>query len=201
MNPQRPIARKGLSVIEMLIALTISSTLLTATLGALDASFKSYKSTTETVSTHVVGRLVMHRLSSLIRNGEEFGPFPVNPILTPEIESTSLEFVAYPDADPAISQIWRLSRVAVPGANGPFELRATVEHYQSSTLVSTSERTLMRRVQDLRFVLEYDVGPRLRRATIDFTILADDDQADTIGSALETPAVRMVSSVSPRRLD
>ena len=40
-HPQRP----GFSLVEMLIALTITATLLTATLSALDARFKSYSVT------------------------------------------------------------------------------------------------------------------------------------------------------------
>lgn len=48
------LSRRGFSMIEVLISLTISATLLTATLGALDGSFKAYKVTTEGASTNVV---------------------------------------------------------------------------------------------------------------------------------------------------
>ena len=43
--------RRGFSIVEMLIALAITATLLTATLAALDTSFKSYKVTTEGART------------------------------------------------------------------------------------------------------------------------------------------------------
>ena len=40
-------ARRGFNLIELLVALTITSTLLTATMVALDASFTAYQRTTE----------------------------------------------------------------------------------------------------------------------------------------------------------
>src|SRR4051812_47070289 len=69
--------RNGFSMVEMLIALTVSSLLLAACLVALDSSFKSYEMTTESASTHVVSRLVMHRVMAMIRQGQEFGPYPL----------------------------------------------------------------------------------------------------------------------------
>lgn len=198
---RRPSRRRGFSIIEMLVALAISATLLTATLAALDASFKSYKSTTDSVSTHVVGRLVMHRLASLVRNGENFGPYPVNPILTPKIESTSIQFEVHPDPYADVREVWTIERVSAVEPNGPYALTATVERYEDGELADESTRTLVRRVHDATFTLEYDVGPRLRRATIDFTLTPDDDQADRIGSSMQAPPVRMVATVAPRRLD
>lgn len=192
---------RAFSIIEMLVALTISATLLTATLAALDASFKSYKSTTDSVSTHVVGRLVMHRLANLVRNGENFGPYPINPILQPQLESTSIQFEVYPDPYADVREVWTIERVTAAEPNGPYALQASVERYEDGELVDESTRTLVRRVHDASFILEYDVGPRLKRATIDFTLMPDDDQADRIGSKMDAPPVRMVASVAPRRLD
>src|SRR5690606_2285844 len=68
--------RRGFSLIEMLVALAITSALLSASLAALDTSFKSYQMTSQSASTHVVTRIVMHRMRSMIRVGTEFGPFP-----------------------------------------------------------------------------------------------------------------------------
>lgn len=193
--------RRGFSLVEMLVAMTISSLLLTATLGALDASFKSYKVTTESASSHVVSRLVMQRLGALIRTGESFGPFPVNPILTPIIESDMIEFRVQPNLEIDAFEIWSIRLTPVAGPTGPNELRSIVERYEGGVLVSTSERTLMRRVLNTKFTLEYAVGPRLRRATVDINMLADDVQGDTIGSDLSANALRMVTSFSPRRLE
>ncbi|MFG0259725.1 MAG: type II secretion system protein J, partial [Phycisphaerales bacterium JB041] len=88
-------SRRGFSVAELLMALMISSMLLTATLGALDGSFKAYKATTESASSHVIARMVMHRMTTMIRTGEDFGPYPINPILDPVLipDPPEIEFV------------------------------------------------------------------------------------------------------------
>src|SRR5205814_3428652 len=91
-------SRRAFSMIEMLIAFTISALLLTACLVALDSSFKSYEATTESASTHVVSRLVMHRLMAMIRQGEEFGPYPLGIVIPTRIESDYLEFVSFQDS-------------------------------------------------------------------------------------------------------
>lgn len=199
-NPPRHI-RRGFSLVEMLVALTISSLLLTATLSALDASFKSYKVTTESASTQVVLRILMQRLGTLVRTGQQFGPFPVNPILNPIVETKSIEFQVIPDPNSDRREVWSVRRTTVDGPTGPYELRSVVDTYINGSLVASTERTLIRRVLDVNFTLEYDVGPRLRRATIDIAVKADDVQGDTVAGDLEANAIRMVTSVSPRRLD
>ena len=68
------VRRRGFNLVEVLIALAITATLLTATLAALDASFRAYQATTEEVSTQSIGRIVMHRMLTLIRTGTDFGP-------------------------------------------------------------------------------------------------------------------------------
>ena len=67
---------RGFSLVEMLIALAICAALLVAVLSALVASFRAYQATTEQASTHVVGRIVMHRMMALVRKGVAFGPHP-----------------------------------------------------------------------------------------------------------------------------
>ncbi|MCB9845406.1 MAG: hypothetical protein H6811_05420 [Phycisphaeraceae bacterium] len=104
-------------------------------------------------------------------------------------------------SDPDTEEVWTIERVEVAGPTGPFELRATIQRYVDGALAQTTERTLIRRVQDVLFTLEYAVGPRLERATIDLTVQPDDVQADTVGGDLEAPALRMVTSVAPRRLE
>ena len=62
--------RRGFNLVELLVALSISATLLTATMVALDASFKAYQMTTEVASTHTIARLTMHRMLALIRTSK-----------------------------------------------------------------------------------------------------------------------------------
>jgi len=56
----------------MLIALTISVVLLTATMMALRASFEMYRRSAERVSANVSGRLVIERAQMMIRGGVDF---------------------------------------------------------------------------------------------------------------------------------
>ena len=200
-RPTRSI-RRAFSLIEVLIALTITATLLTATMAALDSSFKSYKVTSEGASTNVVARIVMQRVTAMIRTGESFGPYPSNPLLNPDIESTWIEFVSYRDAATGTERVVRLERRDGDDETGPFELWYVVTEFQNGTFVSEDEANLLVGLNEVRFELEYDVGPRLKRATVDLIIQPDDLQDAAIGVAdFEAPTIRLVASASPRAYD
>jgi hypothetical protein len=190
-----------LSLIEVLIALTITSTLLTATMAALDASFKGYKVTTEGASTNVVARIVMQRLTSMVRTGESFGPYPVNPITTPSIESTWMEFVSFRDPATGEQRVTRLERRDAADGTGSFELWYVVTTYVNGTYQSESSAPLLVGLNKVQFDMEYDVGPKLRRVTIDLIIQPDDVQDAAIGANMEAPTIRLVASASPRQFD
>ncbi|MBX3321459.1 MAG: prepilin-type N-terminal cleavage/methylation domain-containing protein [Phycisphaeraceae bacterium] len=190
--------RRGFSIIELLIALVITSTLLTATLAALDASFKSYKVTSESASTHVVSRIVMQRLMAMIRNGDEFGPYPINPLTTPMIESDWMEFVSYSNAITGVRRVTTLSRQE---NDGSFDLIYTLSTFEGETLVEEQTRPLIRGLTQLNFIMEYDVGPRLKRVTVDMVVQPNDLQDAAVAADLDAPTIRMVASASPRRVD
>jgi prepilin-type N-terminal cleavage/methylation domain-containing protein len=196
--------RRGFSLIEMLIALAITGTLLAATLGALDASFKAYKFTTDSASTHVVSRIVMHRLMAMIRTGQEFAPAPID-TLDPDqnpIESTFLEFNAFQNDESGELRTVRIERRdAVDAAQGPYELWAIQTEFLSGLEVRREERPLIVGVQEVRFTLEYEAGPRLARATVDLTIRPNDMPEATVHTSIDAPTIRLVSSISPRRID
>lgn len=195
-------SRSGFSLVEVLIALTITATLLTATMAALDASFKSYKANSESAATNVVARIVMQRLTGMIRTGESFGPYPANPILTPNIQSNWIEFVAFRDPVTGTERIIRLERRDAAGANGPYELWYTVTTFVNGDYESDEEVPLLTGLNDVAFDMEYDVGPRLRRVTIDLIMQPETggDMAVGVGR-LETPTIRLVASASPRAYD
>lgn len=194
---------RGFSVIELLIALTISSMLLTACLVALDSSFKSYQSTTESAATHVVSRLVMHRMLSMIRQGEEFGPYPYSVFEPTQMESSYIEFVSYQDDATGERHVTRLERVDDPQNPGMFLLQYRRWEYLNNVLAVEATHPLIRNVVEVRFTLEYDRGPRLRRATIDMSIRPEDAQQNVtaIHTSLAEPVLRLIASTSPRRLD
>ena len=201
MTRDRHNARRAFSLVEVLIALTITATLLTATLAALDTSFKSYKHTTESASTHVVARIVVQRVTAMIRTGSEFGPYPANAITTPELESDWLEFVAFEDEAAGVREVIRLERRAGTSETGPFVLWYIETRLVDDAVVNTEEWPLLENLADLTFILEFEVGPRLRRATLDMTILPDDLQDLAVGDELDAPTIRMVSSAAPRQQD
>lgn len=194
---------RGFSVAELLIALMISSMLLTATLGALDGSFKAYKATTESASSHVIARMVMHRMTTMIRTGEDFGPYPINPILDPVLipDPPEIEFVVDKDEATGFERVIRIER------------RDTAEEdvyalwYVQTDLVDGVQQgeaesyPLLTNVQNVTFTLHYDVGPRLQHATIDLTIRPDDLNDAAIAANLESASMRLVTTVSPRRTD
>ena len=194
---------RAFSLVEMLVALMISSLLLTASLTALDASFKSYKVTTESASSQVVARMVMYRLTTMIRTGEEFGPYPVNPILDPVLvpDPPAIEFVTNRDVDTGEATVVRVERRDAPdGSATPYELWFVQSQTLNGNVVGTpEEHPLIKNVQNITFTLYYDVGPRLRRATIDLTIRPDDLKDAAIGAGLDSPSMRLVTTVAPRR--
>lgn len=197
-------ARPGFSLVEMLIALAISAALLTASLAALDASFRSYKVTTESASTNMVARIVMQRMLAMIRTGTDFGPYPLDVLdskLNPMI-SKSIEFVSAEDTANDYRQITRIETVEDGDAkDGSLILMLTLEDHHGEQ-VTEQQHPLLRGVRDATFTLEYDIGPRLRLATVDLTI-----QPETLADAgmrmigTDSNSIRLIASSSPRRID
>lgn len=199
MRQARHTRRSGFSLIEVLIALTITATLLTATMAALDASFKSYKANSESAATNVVARIVMQRLTGMIRTGDSFGPYPANPITTPNIQSTWIEFVSFRDPSQGVERVIRLERRDGTEQTGPFELWYVVTTFVNGQYDGEQESQLLTGLNRVNFDMEYDVGPRLRRVTIDLIIQPETTGDAAIGiGTLETPTIRLVASASPR---
>lgn len=204
MTTTRTNATRGFTLVEMLIALTISATLLTATLSAFDASWRAYKHTTEAASTHVVSRIVTHRVLSLIRTGTEFGPYPedVLDVAQNPLTSSFMEFVSDADRAAGLDRITRLERRTVAGTANEFELWYVLLDASTAPASVIEERPLLSGVREAMFILEYDIGPRLRRATLDLTIVPNDVEDIRTGAVGdETPAIRLVASAVPRQLE
>lgn len=195
--------RRGFSMIEVLVSLMITGLLLTATLSALDASFKAYQVTTEGASSNVIARTVMHRMSAMVRTGTDFGPYPddVLDAANNPMDSTFMEFSLGEVAGG--TRVVRLERRDAPqGSSAPYELWYVEQLVDDAGVVQTTEaRPLLVGLTELNFNLEYDVGPRLKRATIDLTVLPNDFQDASFKTELHTDTIRLVSTVSPRKLD
>ena len=204
---RRPVRRRrGFSMVELLLALAIVSMVLTSAMVALDAAFKGYRATTDTASTHVVSRLVMNRMIAMIRNGTEFGPFPsdvLDPVQNP-MDSSFIEFVSFEDEDTDTRQVTRIEfREAGDGEDYGalwFMLYTFESGVQQGEPV---EARMIPNVEAASFELEYQVGPKLARATIDLLIRPNDD-LDPIGvesrNENNNEPIRLVGSATPRRL-
>lgn len=204
MSTFTPRRTRGFSLIEMLIALTITGTLLAATLSALHASFRAYKFTTDSASNHIVSRIVMHRVLTMVRTGDEFGPYPADVYDSTQNPVTSdyVEFVSFLDDVTATRKITRIEkRDALSSEQGPHTLYYVLKTFVNGTLTDTQQTPLLQGVKDAKFVLEYDIGPRLKRATVDFTVEPASTADTDLQTELSAPTIRMVSSVVPRRLE
>ncbi len=206
----------------MMIALAISATLLTAALTALDTMFKGYKQTTESASTHVVSRIVMTRLLSMIRTGTDFGPAPSNVLASAQnpLSADFFQFISrvdingvpqemvrvefrFPGMDPLLRS-WGAASGAPPvdpdnpPPTGPGELWYVRLDPSITPATILEEHPLLTGVRSAVFTMEFDIGPRLRRGTIDMTIEPNDSQDLTIGADSVAQTIRLVASAAPR---
>lgn len=175
--------RRGFNLIELLIALAITAALLSATMMALRASFMAYQSTTEVASTHTISRLVMHRMLALLRTGQDFGPLPLTP-LDSIVDSNYIEFFTN---------------------NGQLITLDWVDADDTLYVVLTDENgletpyPLLEGVTSCNFTLEYELGYKLHRATIDMTIVPDDNMSVDLDGDNQL-VIRLVASAMPRMI-
>ena len=180
------VRRRGFNLVEVLIALAITASLLTATLVALDASFRAYQSTTEEVSTQSIGRIVMHRMLTLLRTGTEFGPYPADPRVN-RIRSDYIEFRT--QEDEVVTIRWdRNNEVLTYQIEG----QAPVELLDGVVGTSDEEGNLLE-----PFTLEFEQGRRLYRASIDLSV-EPNDVIDLEIEGDQARRIRLVGSAMPR---
>lgn len=206
----------------MLIALTISATLLAATLAALDAMFKGYKQTTESASTNIVARIVMARLTGMVRTGGGFGPAPASILDSAQnpIAADHFQFVARRDGAGSPTEVVRIEYrlpAGVEGTNPPLRtwsaaagppenlwppvagelwfVRLDVSGPQPTVM---QENPLLSGVRAAVFTLHFDIGPRLTRATIDLTVEPNDSEDLTLAVEMPAQTFRLVASAAPR---
>jgi prepilin-type N-terminal cleavage/methylation domain-containing protein len=177
--------RRAFNLVELVIALAITSALLTSVLVALNASFMAYQSTTEVASTHTIGRLTMHRIMAMIRVGKEFGPFPTDP-LAPTVWDKRMQF-RNPNGQ-LIELIWDSDEEALyVGVDG-------TEHLLIENVVAQFDADGN---QIMPFTLEYEKGRHLHRATIDLMIKPDDNMSMALDGDNQD-VIRLVASAMPR---
>ncbi|MCH8210284.1 MAG: prepilin-type N-terminal cleavage/methylation domain-containing protein [Planctomycetes bacterium] len=180
--------RRGFNLIELLIALAITAALLSATMMALRASFMAYQSTTEVASTHTISRLVMHRMLALLRTGQDFGPLPLTP-LDSIVDSNYIEFFT------SNGQLITLDWVGVVGGDVVNTLYVVLTDENGLE----TPYPLLEGVTSCNFTLEYELGYKLHRATIDMTIVPDDNMSVDLDGDNQL-VIRLVASAMPRMI-
>lgn len=191
----------GLSLVELLISLAITALLLTATMVAIDASFKAYAAAVETASTQTTSRMVVSRVLTMIRTSTAHGPMEPNPagdppvILTDQnmLESEFIELIDQRgnlvriEYRPDEQQLW--ASITPPGGQ-------------------TVSQPLLGGVTYCRFHLHRRLDENfngeltwvLVRGSIDMTVEASDDATLAIeGDRL--PPMRVVATTMPRKLN
>lgn len=190
---RRRFVRRGFNLVELLIALAITATLLAATMIALDASFMAYQTTTETASTHTISRMALHRILTLIRTGTEFAPRPEDPLDTIQ-ESDFIDFRTASGEVVAIE--WdEDDETLYVRVGGPGEPRyALLEGVISQEFPAGHPRA---GEQIPPFTLVYDRGFRLRRATVNLSVRPDDNMNVQLDGSREE-IIRLIATAAPR---
>ena len=99
-----PASRRGVSLVELLIALAISAMLLTATAAAINASFRAYADASEQASAQASTRMVVNRLLTMIRTSTAHGPLAAQPASTLQITDPDDGTTTYTVTIPASTQ-------------------------------------------------------------------------------------------------
>jgi len=188
--------RRGLSIVEMLISLAISAMLLTATMVAIDASFKAYTQTAAASATQASTRLITHRFMAMVRTSTAHGPLEPDagsdPPVTLEGQTISSHYLELVDSRNNLVRI---------------EFRAEDEELwlSSTPLVGggTTEQPLMSGVIDCQFFAQRRLDKNgvwvLKLATMDLTVQPPPDATLPIEGGAAQP-LRMVASTMPRQL-
>jgi len=196
-------SQKGLSLIELLISLVITAMLLTATMVAIDASFAAYAAAAESASTQTTTRLVTHRLLSMIRTSTAHGPL----VPQPAYEEDGITYPAVTlDGQTIASHYLELidSRgdlIRIEYREPLQELWVTRTPFGSS---AEPAQPLLGGVSSATFFAKRRIDADgilvLERASLDMTIIADDDNSLELEAGSQSE-IRVVASTMPRRLD
>jgi hypothetical protein len=132
----------------------------------------------------------MHRMLSLLRTGTDFGPYPNDIGSETVIESEFVEFYA------STGELMRLEwipdeealylvRIAGDGTEDPQLLLENVTQLDEDGEIITP------------FTLEYRNGTQLYRATVDLTLIPDDNMSVSLDGDNQD-VLRLVASAMPR---
>lgn len=190
------VRRRGLSVIEMLLALAISAMLLTATMVALDASFRAYADAAEQASSQAATRMVAQRLITLIRTSTAHGPLEADGTTVPPVtisgDIVSSHYIELIDAQgrhmrieyrTATQELWLVN---IPPSG------IAIEQPVLGGVTACSFQCLRRFTEDGLLVLH--------RGTMNMTVQPGEDATLSLENGKAQP-IRVVASTMPRRVE
>lgn len=186
---------RGLSLIEMLIALSITAVLLTATMMAIVASFDAYAAAAESASTQTTTRLVIYRLLTLIRTSTAQGPLLPNSAAGVTMTDNDILTSPYIEMIDSKGDLIRIDYHADTD-----QLWVTTTPFGSTT--STSEPLLggvTQAVFHLRRRLDNQGVWILERGSVELTVMPDDDSTLAAEKHAAAP-IHLIASTIPRRL-
>lgn len=199
---RRP-SRRGLSIVELLVALAISAALLTATMVATDASFRAYAAAAEMASTQTSTRLVINRLLTLVRTSTAHEPMTLAYAQTLDPSATQTGTIIQSNFLELVDQLGRLIRIEYRADDQ--ELWVLVDDDADLVLEPGETRQpMLGGVTAAVFHARHRTNPDgllvLERGSIDLTVQPDRDTTLSMESDTDT-AIRVVASTEPRRLE
>ncbi|MEX0887478.1 MAG: hypothetical protein WD009_13670 [Phycisphaeraceae bacterium] len=196
----------------MLIALAITALLLTATVVAVDVSFRAYAIAAESASTQTATRMVTHRLLTMIRTSVAHEPLtPGGGVILYDPDPDDEDAVL--DQNTMVSNYIELldtnnNHIRIEYNADEHRLYVTTTPYPWTATGQTRPLLggvhLPEGVDHGPFYLHRRIDRNgtfvLQRATMDIVVEPDEDNTLPV-EAGNTQPVRMIASTMPRRLD
>ena len=209
MNAPRKIHSRraaGLSLVELLVALSISVWLLTAVMVALDASFHAYATAAESASTQSSSRLVMQRVMTMIRSStlhDAYDPGDASVTLgQPSAAPVQCVGIQMIDSQGQLVKLWWAANAAYGDADlGDIFYQAAANATQPILEGVRIQRTAANAPYLFTLTSRSSGGGLLlSRATMDLTVEPGADATLALESVRGTsPPVRLIASAMPRR--
>jgi hypothetical protein len=186
----------GLSIVELLVALTITALLLTATMLAIDASFRAYADAAEQASTQAATRMVTNRLLTLIRTSTAHGPLAAdaasNPPVTISGDIITSHYMELLDPNDNIVRIeYRSATQELWLIRDPGTADALAQPLLAGV---TNASFVAKRRKDSSGVYV------LERGTFDLTVQPDNDATLALENG-RPQQIRIIASTKPRKLE
>ena len=189
---RKQFVRRGVTILELLIALSISAMLLVATAVAVDACFRAYKNNQEESSLMQRARIVIDRITTVIRTTKAHQPD------TPSAAANFLSGVTVTDSGIDlfdVNNVETIFRYDPPTQRILAIVGGKTYVLASGVTAFSIKMEPMRSAESIRTGGGWDL---LQRATISMTVRTTGNTA-TATETTNTQAVTLSASVMPRQ--